>query len=116
MNAPDGTGGACTEKTHRAGLGVGWRVASGLIGRCAATGPCPRVMWANGNTETECSVKRIHFTGQDLMRIRVAGTIGAAAETLDSVKLLHAPEVGLGFRRWHVPSSRCCRPWGPMST
>ncbi|WP_395366137.1 ArsR/SmtB family transcription factor [Streptomyces sp. YH02] len=47
-------------------------------------------------------MKRIHFTGQDLMRIRVAGTIGAAAETLDSVKLLHAPEVGLGFRRWQV--------------
>ncbi|MCX5232649.1 helix-turn-helix transcriptional regulator [Streptomyces sp. NBC_00233] len=36
------------------------------------------------------------------MRIRVAATIGTAAETLDSVKLLHAADVGLGFRRWQV--------------
>ncbi|MFD7575985.1 ArsR/SmtB family transcription factor [Streptomyces sp. NPDC059810] len=47
-------------------------------------------------------MKRIHFTGQDLMRIRVAGTIGTAAETLDSLRLLHAAGVGLGFRRWQV--------------
>ncbi|WP_254047603.1 ArsR/SmtB family transcription factor [Streptomyces aureus] len=47
-------------------------------------------------------MKRIHFTDQDLMRIRVTGTIGTAAETFDSVKLLHATDVGLGFRRWQV--------------
>ncbi|WP_329274541.1 ArsR/SmtB family transcription factor [Streptomyces sp. NBC_00691] len=47
-------------------------------------------------------MKRIHFTSQDLMRIRVAGTIGTAAETLDSVRLLHTADVGLGFRRWQV--------------
>ncbi|WP_242427207.1 MULTISPECIES: winged helix-turn-helix domain-containing protein [unclassified Streptomyces] len=47
-------------------------------------------------------MKRIHFTGQDLMRIRVAGTIGAAAETLDTVRLLRTPDAGLAFRRWQV--------------
>ncbi|MGW9437421.1 ArsR/SmtB family transcription factor [Streptomyces sp. NPDC055607] len=47
-------------------------------------------------------MKRIHFTAQDLMRTRVAATIGAAAETLDSVKLLRAPDAGLAFRRWQV--------------
>ncbi|MFF8510703.1 ArsR/SmtB family transcription factor [Streptomyces sp. NPDC015492] len=47
-------------------------------------------------------MKRIHFTDQDLMRVRVAGGIGAAAETLDSLRLLHGHGVGLGFRRWQV--------------
>ncbi|MFC8172129.1 ArsR/SmtB family transcription factor [Streptomyces sp. NPDC057242] len=47
-------------------------------------------------------MKRIHFTAQDLMRTRLAATIGTAAETLDSVKLLHAPDAGLAFRRWRV--------------
>ncbi|MYS09020.1 helix-turn-helix domain-containing protein [Streptomyces sp. SID6041] len=59
-------------------------------------------MCANGNTGTVCPVKRIHFTDQDLMRVRVAGGIGVAAETLDSLKLLHGRGVGLGFRRWQV--------------
>ncbi|MFJ5879052.1 helix-turn-helix domain-containing protein [Streptomyces sp. S1] len=47
-------------------------------------------------------MKRIHFTAQDLMRTRVATTIGAAAETLDGVRLLRAPDAGLAFRRWQV--------------
>lgn len=47
-------------------------------------------------------MKRIHFTTQDLMRTRVATTIGVAAETFDSVKLLKARGGGLGFRRWQV--------------
>jgi len=32
-------------------------------------------------------VKRIHFTAEDLAQIRVAATIGVAAETFDCVKL-----------------------------
>ncbi|MET9931250.1 MULTISPECIES: hypothetical protein [unclassified Streptomyces] len=36
------------------------------------------------------------------MRTRVAATIGAAAETLDSVKLPRAPGAGLSFRRRQV--------------
>ncbi|MER5883190.1 ArsR family transcriptional regulator [Streptomyces sp. NPDC001941] len=47
-------------------------------------------------------MKRIHFTAQDLMRTRVATTIGAAAETLDSVKLLKDRAGGIAFRRWAV--------------
>ncbi len=47
-------------------------------------------------------MKRIHFTAQDLMRTRVAASIGTAAETFDSVKLLRAPDAGPAFRRWRV--------------
>ncbi|MEV8321501.1 winged helix-turn-helix domain-containing protein [Streptomyces sp. NPDC059900] len=47
-------------------------------------------------------MKRIHFTAQDLARTRVATTIGVAAETFDSVKLLKDRDSSLAFRRWHV--------------
>ena len=47
-------------------------------------------------------MKRIHFTAEDLARVRVATTIGVAAETLDSVKLLKDRDPGLAFRRWQV--------------
>ncbi|MGY1495127.1 ArsR/SmtB family transcription factor [Streptomyces sp. QTS52] len=47
-------------------------------------------------------MKRIHFTAEDLARIRVATTIGVAAETFDSVKLLKDRDPGLAFRRWQV--------------
>ncbi len=48
------------------------------------------------------SVKRIHFTAADLARTRVATTIGVAAETFDSVRLLTNRGSGPAFRRWHV--------------
>ena len=47
-------------------------------------------------------VKRIHFTAEDLARTRVARTIGVAAETFDSVKLLKDRDTSLAFRRWHA--------------
>ncbi|WUT08613.1 helix-turn-helix domain-containing protein (plasmid) [Streptomyces sp. NBC_00704] len=47
-------------------------------------------------------MKRIHFTAEDLVRTRVARTIGVAAETFDSVKLLTDRDTSLAFRRWHV--------------
>ncbi|MET7698635.1 winged helix-turn-helix domain-containing protein [Streptomyces sp. NPDC005485] len=47
-------------------------------------------------------MKRIHFTAEDLARTRVATTIGVAAETFDSVKLLKDRDTSLAFRRWHV--------------
>lgn len=47
-------------------------------------------------------MKRIHFTAEDLMRTRVAPTIGVAAETFDSVRMLMDRGGGLAFRRWQV--------------
>ncbi|GAB3001730.1 winged helix-turn-helix domain-containing protein [Streptomyces pseudoechinosporeus] len=47
-------------------------------------------------------MKRIHFTAEDLARTRVATTIGVAAETFDSVRLLKDRDASLAFRRWHV--------------
>jgi len=47
-------------------------------------------------------VKRIHFTAEDLARTRVATTIGVAAETFDTVKLLKDRDASLAFRRWHL--------------
>jgi DNA-binding transcriptional ArsR family regulator len=47
-------------------------------------------------------VKRIHFTAEDLARTRVATTIGVAAETFDSVRLLKDRDTSLAFRRWQV--------------
>ncbi|MEW2164902.1 helix-turn-helix domain-containing protein [Streptomyces sp. NPDC007084] len=47
-------------------------------------------------------MKRIHFTAEDLMRTRVAPTIGVAAETFDSVRMLREHGGGLAFRRWQV--------------
>ena len=48
---------------------------------------------------TGCSVKRTHFTADDLARTRAATTIGVAAETFDSVRLLRDRDAGLAFRR-----------------
>lgn len=47
-------------------------------------------------------MKRIHFTAEDLARTRVATTIGVAAETFDSVKLLTDRDTDPAFRRWRV--------------
>ncbi|MEU1276030.1 hypothetical protein [Streptomyces sp. NPDC005799] len=47
-------------------------------------------------------MKRIHFTAEDLARTRVATTIGVAAETIDTVKLLKDRDASLAFRRWHL--------------
>ncbi|MEV7739516.1 winged helix-turn-helix domain-containing protein [Streptomyces sp. NPDC088921] len=47
-------------------------------------------------------MKRIHFTAEDLARTRVATTIGVAAETIDTVKLLKDRDASLAFRRWHI--------------
>ncbi|MFC8350150.1 ArsR/SmtB family transcription factor [Streptomyces sp. NPDC057280] len=47
-------------------------------------------------------MKRIHFTAEDLARTRVATTIGVAAETFDTVKLLKDRNASLVFRRWHL--------------
>lgn len=47
-------------------------------------------------------MKRIHFTAEDLMRTRVTPTIGVAAETFDSVRMLMDRGGGLAFRRWQV--------------
>ncbi|MGW6259817.1 ArsR/SmtB family transcription factor [Streptomyces sp. NPDC055085] len=47
-------------------------------------------------------MKRIHFTAEDLMRTRVAPTIGVAAETFDSVRMLMDRGGGPAFRRWQV--------------
>ncbi|MFE6160705.1 ArsR/SmtB family transcription factor [Streptomyces sp. NPDC056486] len=45
-------------------------------------------------------MKRIHFTGEDLARTRLATTIGVAAETFDSVKLLRDRDRSPGFHHW----------------
>ncbi|MDX2545096.1 helix-turn-helix domain-containing protein [Streptomyces sp. WI04-05B] len=61
-------------------------------------------------------MKRIHFTAEDLARIRVATTIGVAAETLDSVKLLKDRDLDLPFRPWQVSvRGRLGEQAGPLS-
>ncbi|MBT2449242.1 winged helix-turn-helix transcriptional regulator [Streptomyces sp. ISL-43] len=46
---------------------------------------------------------RIHFTAEDLARTRVAATIGAAAETMYSLRLLRdCAAAALPFRPWHT--------------
>lgn len=47
-------------------------------------------------------MKRVHFTAEDLARTRVATTIGVAAETFDTVKLLKDRDATLAFRRRQV--------------
>ncbi|MBT2439695.1 helix-turn-helix transcriptional regulator [Streptomyces sp. ISL-36] len=47
-------------------------------------------------------MKRIHFTADDLARTRVVPTIGAAAETSDSFRLLNERDDSLAFRRWRA--------------
>ncbi|MEV4947004.1 helix-turn-helix domain-containing protein [Streptomyces sp. NPDC053755] len=47
-------------------------------------------------------MKRIHFTADDLARTRVIPTVGAAAETLDSFRLLGERDDSLAFRRWRA--------------
>ncbi|MFJ2027509.1 transcriptional regulator [Streptomyces sp. NPDC087897] len=47
-------------------------------------------------------MKRIHFTAEDLARTRGAPTIGVAAETFDSVRMLSNRDAGLAFRGWQV--------------
>jgi DNA-binding transcriptional ArsR family regulator len=70
-------------------------------------------------------VKRIHFTAEDLARTRVATTIGVAAETFDSVRLLKDRDLGLAFHRWRAsvrgrvgeqagPLTALMPPRGPM--
>lgn len=62
------------------------------------------------------SVKRIHFTADDLARTRVATTIGVAAETFDSVKLLKDGDTSLAFRRWHASvRGRLAEQAGPLA-
>lgn len=46
------------------------------------------------------SARRVHFTAQDLARTRVAMTIGVAAETFESVRLLRDPGAAPALRRW----------------
>ncbi len=62
------------------------------------------------------SVKRIHFTPGDLARTRVSTTIGVAAETFDSLKLLKARTSSPAFRAWRsaVPG-RLSEQTGPLS-
>jgi DNA-binding transcriptional ArsR family regulator len=50
-------------------------------------------------------MKRIHFTGGDLARTRLATTIGVAAETFDSVKLLWDRDRTLAFHHWRTSVS-----------
>lgn len=45
---------------------------------------------------------RIHFTAEDLARTRVAGTIGAAAETYYGLEMLCSRTLPLPFRRWRA--------------
>ncbi|WP_211346998.1 ArsR/SmtB family transcription factor [Saccharothrix australiensis] len=45
-------------------------------------------------------MKRVHFTAEDLARTRVATTIGVAAETFDSVKLLRDRDRTPVFHAW----------------
>ncbi|WP_308406171.1 helix-turn-helix domain-containing protein [Streptomyces panaciradicis] len=48
-------------------------------------------------------MKRVHFTAEDLARTRVATTIGVAAETFDTVKLLKDRDAAtVAFRRRQV--------------
>lgn len=49
------------------------------------------------------SVLRIHFTAEDLARTRVSATIGAAAETMYSLRLLRdCASAALPFRPWQA--------------
>ncbi|MFJ9395256.1 peptidase inhibitor family I36 protein [Streptomyces californicus] len=43
-------------------------------------------------------MKRVHFTAEDLARTRVAPTIGVAAETFDSVRMLRDRDAGPALR------------------
>ncbi|MET9960109.1 winged helix-turn-helix domain-containing protein [Streptomyces sp. NPDC006326] len=45
---------------------------------------------------------RIHFTADDLARTRVAGTVGAAAETYYSLEMLGRRSCPVPFRRWRA--------------
>ncbi|MEU0938125.1 helix-turn-helix domain-containing protein [Embleya sp. NPDC005971] len=45
---------------------------------------------------------RIHFTAEDLVRTRLATTLGAAAETYHSLELLHGRRRPLPFRAWRT--------------
>lgn len=47
-------------------------------------------------------MKRIHFTAEDLARTRVAATVGVAAETFASMRLLRDRNAALAFRRWQL--------------
>ncbi|WP_369164267.1 hypothetical protein [Streptomyces sp. AFD10] len=47
-------------------------------------------------------MKRVHFTAEDLARTRVAPTIGVAAETFDSVRMLRDRDAGPAFRGWQA--------------
>ncbi|MET7439082.1 ArsR/SmtB family transcription factor [Streptomyces sp. NPDC005496] len=45
---------------------------------------------------------RIHFTAEDLARTRVAGTVGAAAETYYGLEMLRGRSLPGPFRRWRA--------------
>ncbi|WP_189531091.1 helix-turn-helix domain-containing protein [Streptomyces roseolilacinus] len=60
---------------------------------------------------------RIHFTAEDLARTRVAGTIGAAAETYYSLEMLNRRTVPLPFQRWRAAvAGRLGEDTGPLTT
>ncbi|WP_069173674.1 ArsR/SmtB family transcription factor [Streptomyces griseus] len=50
--------------------------------------------------------KRIHFTADDLARIRVTTTLGVAAETLDGIKRLREDGGTPAFHRWRASVGR----------
>ncbi|MGW1208945.1 ArsR/SmtB family transcription factor [Streptomyces sp. NPDC002499] len=75
-----------------------------------------RLPWAETTGRTGRSVKRIHFTAEDLARTRVAATIGVGAETLDSVRLLRDRDARPALRRWQVSvRGRLDEQVGPLS-
>ncbi|MFI6642648.1 ArsR/SmtB family transcription factor [Streptomyces sp. NPDC050504] len=47
-------------------------------------------------------MKRIHFTAEDIARTRLGPTIGVAAETLDSFKLLKGQDTRRAFDPWRA--------------
>ncbi|MEV2253770.1 winged helix-turn-helix domain-containing protein [Streptomyces sp. NPDC050147] len=61
-------------------------------------------------------MKRIHFTAQDIARTRLGSTIGAAAETLDSLKLLKERDIRRAFGPWRASlGNRLADRLGPLT-
>ncbi|MEU7555798.1 winged helix-turn-helix domain-containing protein [Streptomyces sp. NPDC044571] len=59
---------------------------------------------------------RIHFTAEDLARTRVAGTIGAAAETYYSLEMLGRRSGAVPFHRWRGEvTGRLAQDAGPLT-
>lgn len=86
-------------------MGVFNPFGRGLNHRCVASAAGVTLCAIKKQSSGGRSVKRIHFTGEDLARTRVATTNGVAAETFDSVKLLRDRDRSLGFHHWRTSVS-----------